>query len=1091
MSSPIIDHEDLVPDQFRSSFRPLVNEIEDLVKVSICKLLSGGFSESVPLLVYADYENARTYQVVKIGEKGIIEAEARNWRKFIKNGPYDFCNVIHLKEQHTNVNHGLIVYSFVGQPGKDPITFKELYEGILNPADALRCLFKDVLKPLSDIIRRPRILPEISELLKISQDNRDQITQKVKGLSGSNDIYTTPKVTINGQQLYNPLHFYPFNASLSPANCVIPIPIGIVHGDLNAANILFYRAEAFIRDGANMTLKTGEIPCIIDYAHTGEKALYTDIAKLESVLKFQLLKIDKVEHDDLLQFEQKNILYGLTPSDNPSITDPHLHKLFSCIAVLRKIVKELIQENGYDPLGYWLELYRNTLLHLKYTDISDSQKRYAFFSAALILTGFLVTTAFKISREVKDSQASILFPLKPVATTDRPVPSHLQEEVLEAYKQCIIQRREEERGTEFPKGARFIEPSVRLRVKQSAVEQPPSESRRGDILEEKVEWKSLKLRNLLKEGEKFALIADSGLGKTTLLKELQYQMVTGTLFTESLPIYFHFSDLLRVYSTEALLERIRDLFPAEITREDIQEVVDSLFKQRRLVFLLDGLDQIEDISNLPKLLARDGLLSSHRVIAAGRPYVYSNLQNLLSRYEYLTLSTFSLKQAKEYLGEDSYRSFDSLLQEPSLRAPMLLSILRELGQEAGEGINRSQIYEKMIDKLLSREAAIQAFQAPGIHKEAFKNIFSKLSYLLLDKGYAGRFPWEEVGSLLPELNITWGEFARLTHMGLVSEVMEGSPTPGSDLIFRHQSFQEYLAALELRRRIIPQGKINKEELLSHLEYTRWDEAFLFLIGSLKEQDAKELISWVSRCDLYFAGRCIAYYSGNKDEAFPEIIDRLFERIYIPDAQKALEKIGTEGIITRLLSLSKDKNTRRHVIDALGRIGSERVVEHLIPLLKDEDVGVRWQVVFALGEIGPERVVEHLILLLKDEGWRVRENAASALSAISPERAVDHLIPLLEDKDGDVRWSAASALGEVRPERAVERLIPLLKDEDEGVRKKVASVLGKIGSERVVKHLIPLLEDKDVVVRVGAASALGRIGSEKAVEHIIPLLEDKK
>ena len=390
----LIEYKVDIPEEFKKfedSFRSLVNKIEDLAKVSICKLLTGGFSESVPLLVYADYENARTYQVVKIGEKGIIEAEARNWRKFIKNGPYNSWNVIHLKEWHINANHGLIAYNLAGQTGKELITFKEFYEQRQNPENALGYLFEEVLQPLSDMIWTKRDHCKISGMLEISQHNRKQITKNVKRLSGSNNICRMPRVTINGEDFDNPLYFYPFNRSLRPADETIVVPTGIVHGDLNAANILFYRAQGFItKEGVIRLLKTVEIPCIIDYAHTGKKALYTDIAKLESVLKFQLLEADGVEPDILLKFE-KSILCGLTPCWCSDIKDDRLQKLFSCIAVLRKIAEELIQKNGYDSLGYWLELYKSTLLHLKYTDISDSQKRYAFISAALIFAKFLIS----------------------------------------------------------------------------------------------------------------------------------------------------------------------------------------------------------------------------------------------------------------------------------------------------------------------------------------------------------------------------------------------------------------------------------------------------------------------------------------------------------------------------------------------------------------------------------------------------------------------------------------------------------------------------------------------------------------------------
>lgn len=48
MPSVIINNENHIPNKFRGSFKPLVEKINGLASVSICKHLSGGFSESVP-----------------------------------------------------------------------------------------------------------------------------------------------------------------------------------------------------------------------------------------------------------------------------------------------------------------------------------------------------------------------------------------------------------------------------------------------------------------------------------------------------------------------------------------------------------------------------------------------------------------------------------------------------------------------------------------------------------------------------------------------------------------------------------------------------------------------------------------------------------------------------------------------------------------------------------------------------------------------------------------------------------------------------------------------------------------------------------
>ena len=328
MQPPIIENEGLIPEEFRSSFKKLSEKLHDLVSVHICQCFSGGYSESSPLLVYATYKNSKNYQVFKIGQNRIIQEEVRGWNEFIKNGPYEHLHVTHLKEHISDSPHSLIVYNYAGRIDKEPITFETLYKSNKNPENILKYVFDTVLKLFSDMVRRENDVLQIADILKINKEGIDKITGEIKKLSGDNNASTIPRIKVTNEELYTPLYFYPFNPAQNPENVAISIPRGIVHGDLNARNILFYQSEAFTQVGVEIKQVAVKVPCIIDYAHTGEKSLYTDIATMESVLKFQLLEIDNVNPDVLLQFEKENILSNIVLSNQPHITDPHLQKLF-------------------------------------------------------------------------------------------------------------------------------------------------------------------------------------------------------------------------------------------------------------------------------------------------------------------------------------------------------------------------------------------------------------------------------------------------------------------------------------------------------------------------------------------------------------------------------------------------------------------------------------------------------------------------------------------------------------------------------------------------------------------------------------------
>lgn len=391
---PIIENNSLIPEKFQASFKTLSEKIEGLVKVSICKPLSGGFSDSIPLFVYADYEHARATQVFKIGCKDTIDREAQNWDHFIKNGPYPQHSVIHRKEYIQGSPDSLIIYNFAGSSNDvDPVTFKDRYDIDLLPGNVLSHVFKGILQLHSHEIYRGKSHPSVQTLLSISREHLAMIEENVKGLTGRPGIASVPRFQMSGdpEALLNPLYFHPFGP-IMPESAALPIPQGVVHGDLNAMNILLYQAEGVDNNKSGSKPVSVEIPCVIDYAFTGVHSLYTDLAKMESVLKFELLKSDTIDETTLLQFEKKNVLHELTLSKNPLIKDDRLQKLFAVLDVIRENAARIV-EGGYDPMGYWLELYKNTLQHIRYVNTTDSQKRYAFVSAALLLTKHLASGA--------------------------------------------------------------------------------------------------------------------------------------------------------------------------------------------------------------------------------------------------------------------------------------------------------------------------------------------------------------------------------------------------------------------------------------------------------------------------------------------------------------------------------------------------------------------------------------------------------------------------------------------------------------------------------------------------------------------------
>ncbi|KQC04169.1 MAG: hypothetical protein APR53_03740 [Methanoculleus sp. SDB] len=128
---------------------------------------------------------------------------------------------------------------------------------------------------------------------------------------------------------------------------------------------------------------------------------------------------------------------------------------------------------------------------------------------------------------------------------------------------------------------------------------------------------------------------------------------------------------------------------------------------------------------------------------------------------------------------------------------------------------------------------------------------------------------------------------------------------------------------------------------------------------------------------------------------------------------------------------RDRPTRKAAEEALVRKGKSAVYS-LIGALNDNDWRVREGCVRALGQIGDERAVPHLIQLFRDKKTRVQLWATDALILIG-KNAVEPLTTALQDTDRRVRMGAIVALGEIQDARAVAALKELLKDTDEEIR----------------------------------------------------------
>jgi HEAT repeat protein len=181
--------------------------------------------------------------------------------------------------------------------------------------------------------------------------------------------------------------------------------------------------------------------------------------------------------------------------------------------------------------------------------------------------------------------------------------------------------------------------------------------------------------------------------------------------------------------------------------------------------------------------------------------------------------------------------------------------------------------------------------------------------------------------------------------------------------------------------------------------------------------------------------------------------------------------------------------RASAAKALGLIGGEAAVTHLIKQLDDPNSTVRLRVVRALTRIGDARAARPLAKLLEsEEDAEVREEIAGGLglSGLVGPAVVAACVRALSDESRSVRSRAARALGRLASPRAALPLVGALGDSYWSVRRDAENSIMNLGP-RAVPPLVDALESRKPVVRLRASRILGAIGDRRARSPIRKLL----
>jgi len=140
------------------------------------------------------------------------------------------------------------------------------------------------------------------------------------------------------------------------------------------------------------------------------------------------------------------------------------------------------------------------------------------------------------------------------------------------------------------------------------------------------------------------------------------------------------------------------------------------------------------------------------------------------------------------------------------------------------------------------------------------------------------------------------------------------------------------------------------------------------------------------------------------------------------AADALGKIGGPRVVDAVLALIKDENQdiRRAAIEILNQTKDERAVAQLIEATRDPDWWVSERAVDALAEIGSSKALPRFIDMLQGEAKSL-PTVIRAIGKIGDQRSLESLLPMLSRPENEIKVEAISALAKLADERRADTI----------------------------------------------------------------------
>ncbi|MDJ0676839.1 MAG: NACHT domain-containing NTPase [Calothrix sp. MO_167.B42] len=379
---------------------------------------------------------------------------------------------------------------------------------------------------------------------------------------------------------------------------------------------------------------------------------------------------------------------------------------------------------------------------------------------------------------------------------------------------------------------------------------------------------------------KLMILGKPGAGKTTFLKNLVIQCISGTFQANRIPILISLKDFAEAPDNPHLLDYLNQMLSSYGLASNLkikshifesianwnQLLVEQLLNHDRLLILLDGLDEVresdnsrvlKEIRDLTNRFDKNKFVITCRI--AAREYTFE-------QFTEVEIADFDNEQIHIFVGKwfcakdelvKGERFSQKLREEPPIKelatSPLLLTLLCLVFEESGNfPSNRADLYREGLDVLLKKWDAKRNIERDQIYKKlSLRRKEDLLSQVALETFEQGDYFFKQKvveGHIIRYIKNLPGANTDLDLLQLDSEAILKSVEAQHGLLierargiysFSHLTFHEYFTARMIKER---PSKHSLEELSSHITEKRWREVILLSVGML--ENANELLQLI-------------------------------------------------------------------------------------------------------------------------------------------------------------------------------------------------------------------------------------------------------